>query len=115
MKTRLAILLPLALVALLVILATDGVGRGGEPFAEATPTPIQTDGTTTTPTVSWEKAVTLLQECRVSDVGQTHSRDVFLTMKDGRQVRSVEPALDDLLHIVSSLPEGCGPTSMWTE
>ncbi|MCI0782913.1 MAG: hypothetical protein J4N71_01125 [Chloroflexi bacterium] len=113
--TRLAVLFSVVLVASIVVLATDGAGRGGEAVAEATRIPIQTGGMTTWPTVSWTEAVTRLQECRVSEAGQTHSGDVFLTMKDGRHVRSVEPALDDLWDVFDSLPEGCGPRSMWTE
>ncbi len=115
MKTRLAVLLSVALIASLVILATDGVGRGHEPAGEATPTPTQTGGMTTWPEVSWEEAVTWLQECRVSEAGQTHAGDVFLTMKDGRNVRAKQPALDDLFGVLDSLAEGCGPSSVWTE
>ena len=115
MKTRLAILVLVALVAGAIIVSADDGASVATPPAEATRIPIQSDDMTTWPEVSWEEAVTWLQECRVSEAGQTHAGDVFLTMKDARHVRAVEPALDDLWDILGSLPEGCGPSSFWTE
>lgn len=115
MKTRLAALLFVAIAASLLVLTTDGSDDAAQPTAEATRIPIQTDDMNTWPEVSWSEAVQRLQECRVSQAGQSHSRDVFLKMKDGRHVRSAEPALDDLWDVLGSLREGCGPSSVWTE
>ena len=115
MKTRFAVLVSVALVAGAIIVSADGGAPVGTPSAEVTRIPIQSDDMTTWPTVSWEEAVERLQECRVSVAGQTHAGDVFLTMRDARHVRTLEPALDDLWDVLSSLPEGCGPRSVWTE
>ncbi len=115
MKTRLAVLVSVALVAGAIIVSADDGAPVAAPPVKATPIPIQSDDMTTWPEVSWEEAVARLQECRVSVAGQTHSGDVFLTMKDGRHVRSVGPALDDLWNVLESLLEGCGPSSVWTE
>ena len=115
MKTRLAILVSVALVAVAIIVSADDDAPVATPSAELTRIPIQSDDMTTWPEVSWEEAVERLQECRVSVAGQTHAGDVFLTMKDARHVRAKEPALDGLWDVLDSLPEGCGPNSFWTE
>ena len=115
MKTRLAVLVSVALVAGAIIVSADDGAPVATPPAEVTRIPIQSDDMTTWPEVSWEEAVERLQECRVSVAGQTHAGDVFLTMKDARHVRAVEPALNELWNLLGSLPEGCGPGSFWTE
>ncbi|MCH7484841.1 MAG: hypothetical protein IIA90_06805 [Chloroflexi bacterium] len=102
-------------MSVLLVRTTDDAGQAPETVGEATLIPIQSDDMTTWPVVSWEEAVERLQQCRVSLAGQSHSRDVFLTMKDARHVRAVEPVLDDLWDVLDSLPEGCGPRSVWTE
>ena len=109
------ILVSVALVAGAIIVSADDGAPVAQLSAEVTRIPIQSDDMTTWPVVSWEEAVERLQQCSVSLAGQTHSRDVFLTMKDSRHVRAVEPALDDIFEVVRALEDYCGPIPLWTE
>ncbi len=73
--------------------------------------------TNTAPTydqISWGEAKTLLAECRVDTVYQSHQIDVILTLKDGTQKATVEPGLDVIFHEVGAHPE-CGQVGVITE
>lgn len=58
-------------------------------------------------TIPWELAETLISECQVAELWQSHSLDVGLTLKNGSKVHAVEPYIDNVLYKVREHPE-CG-------
>jgi hypothetical protein len=56
-------------------------------------------------TVGWEEAVQLLRSGEVKQVVQAHSLQVMLTLADGRQVVTTEPAIDEVFRVI----QACGP------
>ncbi len=65
--------------------------------------------------VEWETAVAILNSGDVVEIFQTHSLDVTLTLADGRVVKTVEPAIDDVFTAVSDCGEPCSDILMATE
>ena len=65
--------------------------------------------------VEWETAVSLLKTGDVVEIFQTHSLDVTLTLVDGRVVKTVEPAIDDIFSAISDCGEPCKGILMATE
>ena len=47
-------------------------------------------------TVLWDEAIAILNEGDVEDVFQFHSLDVVLILRDGTQINTVEPLIDDI-------------------
>ena len=111
MKTRLAALL---FVALLSAAAVSCGGDDDTP-SSSTPAPTPTPDAQGYVPIEWEEALVLFEACEVDWAFQSHSRDVFMIMDDGRKFRSQEPGLDDLFDVVDGLPAGCGPTTLATE
>lgn len=46
--------------------------------------------------VGWNEVLTMIRNCEVLRAAQTHDRNVDLWLKDGRQVWTTEPNLDDV-------------------
>jgi hypothetical protein len=65
--------------------------------------------------ISWYHAIELLKACQVTLATQTHAHDVYLTLKDGRKVRAVEPMIDDVFDVVNQTRETCGTFPIATE
>ncbi|MCB8926789.1 MAG: META domain-containing protein [Ardenticatenaceae bacterium] len=65
--------------------------------------------------VDWETAVSLLNSGEVIEIFQTHSLDVTLTLVDGRLVKTVEPAIDDIFTAIEACGEPCSDILMATE
>ncbi len=65
--------------------------------------------------VDWETAVSLLNSGEVVEIFQTHSLDVTLTLVDGRIVKTVEPAIDDIFSAIEDCSEPCSNILMATE
>lgn len=65
--------------------------------------------------VSWDEVVVLIRNCEAEMVFQTHGREVTLNLKDGRQVRAIEPGLDDVFGVVGEAREDCGVVPLATE
>lgn len=65
--------------------------------------------------VSWPEALRLIRLCKTKVVGQTHQKLVALELRSGRKLFTYEPHIDDVMHEVTRLRRGCGPTSFWTE
>ncbi len=65
--------------------------------------------------VSWEQAVRFINSCSVKLAGQTHALDVYLKMKDGTNVRTVEPVIDEVFRVVHNAPKTCGNIGLATE
>ncbi len=65
--------------------------------------------------VDWETAVSILNSGEVVEIFQTHSLDVTLTLVDGRTVKTVEPAIDDIFTAIEDCGEPCSNILMATE
>lgn len=65
--------------------------------------------------VEWETAVSLLNNGDVVEIFQTHSLDVTLTLQDGRIIKTVEPAIDDVFSAIDDCGEPCSSILMATE
>lgn len=58
--------------------------------------------------VDWQLAKGYLSECRVTKIFQKHNREVFLTLKDGRELRTKEPELDLVFDLIDKHKNKCG-------
>jgi len=62
----------------------------------------------------WQAIRTALLDCRVTFVGQTHSRFVAATLKSGRKLVAREPTIDEIFDLLREAH--CpGPLSVATE
>jgi len=73
---------------------------------ESTPYPSEVD---------WETAVEILNTGEVEMVAQLHSLDVILTMKDGTEIRTVEPTIDAIFQEVERCGQPCSQILLATE
>lgn len=64
--------------------------------------------------IEWSTALQLIKNCDVLRIAQTHNRNVDLWLKDGRQVWTTEPNLDDVLDEVQRANQ-CGTIPISTE
>lgn len=65
--------------------------------------------------ISWQSAVTLMRGCEVKMVMQTHALDIYLTMKNGERLRTVEPMIDEVFKTTQEINERCGGIGVATE
>ena len=65
--------------------------------------------------ISWEKAVRILNEGRVREVGQSHSLKVWLTLADGTRYVTEEPRIDEIWNEIRRCGEPCKDIYSWTE
>ncbi len=65
--------------------------------------------------VPWSDAVKLFKECKIKNASQTQYLEVFLELKDGKQVRSTEPQLGEISREIKSARSVCGEVMESTE
>jgi hypothetical protein len=65
--------------------------------------------------ITWEQTRGFVESCAPTLVMQTHALDVYLTMKNGTRLRTVEPTSDDIFDIVESVRDTCGNIPIATE
>lgn len=65
--------------------------------------------------ISWPHAIELFKACQVTMAMQSHGLDVYLDLKDGREVRAVEPMIDDMFTIINQTQGDCGTFPVATE
>lgn len=65
--------------------------------------------------VNWETAIEILNTGRVTEVVQSHQREVILTLNDGSQIKTLEPALDDILREIERCGNVCREILIGTE
>ena len=58
-------------------------------------------------TVSWDEAQILILGGQVQAVMQLHSLEVRLFLKDGRQVKTIEPNFDDIISLIRECGANC--------
>jgi hypothetical protein len=92
-------------VLFLVSLLLTACGAG-TPAESPTPLPDQVD---------WPTAVSLLHTGQVDMVVQLHNLTVTLTMKDGQQVKTVEPTIDAIFDEIQICGAPCSNITLATE
>ena len=65
--------------------------------------------------IAWIQAVRLFESCHVRMATQTHVLDVYLTLSDGQEVRTVEPVIDEVFAVINRTREKCGTFPVATE
>ena len=65
--------------------------------------------------VDWETAVGILNSGDVEMAAQLHSLEVILTLKDGTEMRTVEPTIDAIFHKVDECGQPCSEIALATE
>lgn len=90
---------------LLVSLFLTACGAG---TVEESPTPLPDS-------VDWPTAVTLLKTGQVEQVVQLHNLTVTLTLKDGQQVKTVEPTIDAIFDEIQLCGAPCSDIVLATE
>ena len=93
----------LGLLAIVVALLFSSCG--GIP-GDSTPYPSEVD---------WETAIEILNSGDVEMVVQLHSLDVYLTLKDGSEIKTVEPTIDAIFMEVEKCGQACYKIVLATE
>lgn len=65
--------------------------------------------------IAWEGAKKLIQNCNVKSVMQSHNLDISIELKNGTNLKSVEPKIDDIINISVDSQSNCGKIIMATE
>lgn len=65
--------------------------------------------------VEWETAVEILHQGEVEQVVQLHSLAVTLILKDGCEIKTVEPVIDDIFNEVEKCGTPCSDMILATE
>lgn len=65
--------------------------------------------------ISWPHAMSLIKNCEVEMLMQTHALDVYLNLKDGKRVRAVEPVIDEVFSVYDESIAKCGNIPVATE
>ena len=65
--------------------------------------------------VDWETAIEILNSGEVEMVVQLHSLEVTLTLKDGSEVRTIEPSIDLIFQEVDKCGRVCRGIILATE
>lgn len=65
--------------------------------------------------VSWERAIAMISNNEVTKVMQTHDLKVFLTLKDGRTLMTVESKIDDIVNYLKLCGDPCKNIAVATE
>ena len=63
----------------------------------------------------WETAVAILNQGDVEVASQLHNLEVTLFLKDGRQIKTVEPGIDDIFQAVEECGNPCKEIALMTE
>lgn len=81
------------------------------PAAGSSLYPNAADGTE----VMWVQAAAMIMNGEVAQVLQTHDLKVFLTLKDGRTLLSIEPKIDEVMLVIELCGEPCKEIIIATE
>lgn len=65
--------------------------------------------------VEWDEAVELIKAGNVQAIGQAHSLDISLEMKDGCTLKTVEPMIDEAVRVLNECGDPCDETGFITE
>jgi hypothetical protein len=65
--------------------------------------------------VLWNNAIAMIMNGEVSQVAQAHDLTVTLTLKDGRTLTTIEPAIDEVIRTVEACGAPCSDILIATE
>jgi hypothetical protein len=65
--------------------------------------------------VEWDVAVDYLNDCQVEKAYQNHNKDIYLDLKDGSKIYTVEPEIDSILKTINQFKVKCGHVLLGTE
>jgi hypothetical protein len=65
--------------------------------------------------VQWSQVQSIVFSGQVTKIGQTHDLNVYITLKDGRTFKVVEPAIDDILKLVQQCGDLCKDVKVATQ
>jgi hypothetical protein len=65
--------------------------------------------------VQWSQVQSIVFSGQVTKIGQTHDLNVYITLKDGRTFKVVEPAIDDILKLVQQCGDLCKDIKVATQ
>jgi hypothetical protein len=63
----------------------------------------------------WVHALAQLESCNVEMAMQTHALDVYLTLKDGTRIHTIEPVIDEIFAVLDRTRATCGTIPVATE
>lgn len=66
-------------------------------------------------TVSWNESIEILNNGKVKGVFQSHSLNVILTLKDGTNIITKEPGIDNIFDEVEKCGNPCNMIVLGTE
>lgn len=66
-------------------------------------------------TVLWDEAVIILNSGEVKEILQTHDLNVTLILKDGAQINTIEPSIDNIFEEVKKCGKPCSKIILATE
>lgn len=92
-------------IVLLFSVLLTACGAGAE---DSSPTPLPDE-------VDWETAITILNSGEVEQVFQLHNLTVTLMLKDGQEVKTVEPRIDAIFDEVQKCGAPCSDIMLATE
>ena len=90
------------LVIMIALVMSGCLGMG----SKSTPYPGEVD---------WETAVEILNSGEVEMAAQLHSLEVILTLKDGSEIRTIEPSIDLIFQEVEKCGQACRGIILATE
>jgi len=64
---------------------------------------------------NWETAIEILNTRKVTEVVQSHNWEVTLRLEDGSQIKTLEPALDEILRQIERCGNVCREILIGTE
>jgi hypothetical protein len=103
---------PYLIVFVFLMLMLYGCSSNG---ISATTTPTVLSGAAHPSEVDWEAAVEILKTGEVEMVTQLHNLDVFLTLKDGTEIKTVEPRIDAVFEEIDKCGQPCSQILLATE
>jgi hypothetical protein len=65
--------------------------------------------------VTWSQVKDIIFSGQVVRVGQTHDLNVYITLKDGRTFKTVEPAIDDVIKLIKACGDLCKDIKVATQ
>ena len=66
-------------------------------------------------TVLWNEAIIILNNGEVKEVFQAHNLNVTLILKDGTQINTIEPSIDNIFDEVEKCGKPCSKIILATE
>ncbi len=63
----------------------------------------------------WVQVSNEIKNCNIAEIMQTHSLDVYVTLKDGTKLHTVEPSIDEVFRVFDGVRANCPNVRLGTE